>query len=138
MNNGEYFSKRNLFNIMNKIGSSDLQETYDDLNSRSMKDGESYDQVFEVDGKEHIIPMQAIKDYLEEKKNPSKGVIRESEINNKFSKLKNALRSPSFSPKENIKSNNESDPDYYWDKNYNYEYMNPQAEKDKVLGKIRK
>ena len=34
--------------------------------------------------------------------------------------------------------NPEPDPEYYWDKNYNYEYMNPESKKKKVLGKIKK
>jgi len=112
----------------------DVIEGFDEKGSPIVKG----DPTFEIDGKIHTVPFKELRSVLKDssfsipkadlvalKKSP-KSVVRESEV-----------RSPEFNSKDPA-SEDYSDDGYYWDKNYNYEYMNPESEKQKVLGKIKK
>lgn len=127
-------SRAYLWNRMDKIPAETLQEAYKDLARRAALSGEEHSQVFEVDGEEVILPTRAMHDFIQEKearKRKMEAVGQER----RFSKVRETLGvKPESEADDNL---DDKDNGYYWDTNYNYEYMNPESEKKQVLGKVK-
>jgi hypothetical protein len=122
-----------------------LQEAHDEMidgfdeQGRPMAEGHA---TFELDEKMHKVPFQKLRDVLQGK-DPSSVVTSKEVFRGRIPKLsetgmlETALRGASAASEDNFNEDS-PDGDYYWDKNYNYEYMHPDAEKQRVLGKVRK
>jgi hypothetical protein len=138
--NDEYLSKRSLFKVLDQIPKDELMKTHRELSKMAQNTGEDDNQVFEVDGQEHIVPLADIDNYMT-RQNEQQHL---NQIRSSFPTLRSMLESrvmpEILSPRDRSEKDDYAPEDdgYYWDKNYNYEYMNPESEKRKVLGKIRK
>ncbi len=125
-----------IFKILDQITKEELDQHHRELRQLAQATGEQHNQVFEVDGQEHIIPAEAIHDYIQEHRSKHGFPTLRAALNNasKSSERPFAGRIPAMP-----KRASESDPEgYYWDTNYNYEFMNPESEKQQVLGRVKK
>jgi len=110
-----------------------LQEAHDEMidgfdeQGRPMAEGYA---TFELDGKLHKAPFHKLRDVLQGKDSEPSQEVFTGRIPRSVLGTSSSYPSSTSSP--------EHDSDYYWDKNYNYEYMNPESEKNKVLGRIKK
>lgn len=109
-------------------GESDIES----MNMNSSPEEEITDTDFEVDGQIHKVPFKTIREYLQT------GKVGEPSPVPAFRNRIPLPSIPNTKPPENKDYDASGDDGYYWDDNYNYEYMNPEAEKEKVLGKVRK
>lgn len=89
---------------------------------------------FEVDDKLHKVPFRTLREYLQ----TGKATPSESQLPEMRRRFLNRIPMQVGSDSDLKEKPRSSDDGYYWDTNTNYEYMNPEASKDKVLGKIRK
>lgn len=136
------------YDLLKKIQGIDPQsliDAHDELIGGFDKNGQPIglgDPVFEVDGQFHRIPFQQLRDVLQGKE-PKRSKSTQEVFRGRIPKLPEAntleaaLRGASAVSDNNF---NEDSPngDYYWDSNYNYEYMNPESKMRKVLGKIKR
>lgn len=129
--------RNRLFNVLKQIPKDELDQHHRELRQLEQTTGERHNQVFEVDGQEHVIPAEAIHDYIQEQriKHGFPALMSAVRGARMGSELPFAGRIPAMPKKE------ESDSDmdgYYWDDpNRGYEHMNPEAVKDRVLNKKR-
>lgn len=142
MENDPKMSRAYLWNRMHKIPAQELQETYKDLAKRAALSGEEHNQVFEIDGEEVIVPTRAMHDFITEQKVRAEKVAKAMQYmrgQQPFSSLRSNLGTDMAPKDAEDKDENFGDNDsgYYWDSNYNYEYMNPESEKRRVLGKVK-
>lgn len=130
-------SIQRILDTIKKADSEELDRVHADIVGRNQKASpdekiESVD--FELDDKIHKVPFRALREYLQTGKATStpqeafRGRIPRSVGDIVDSERTSQRDSDGSSP----------DSGYYWDKNYNYEYMHPDAEKQRVLGKIKK
>lgn len=109
-----------------------LQEAHDEMIDgfdelgRPMAEGYAN---FELDDKIYKAPFHQLREVL----HGPKSIDETKVVSNKFRN-----RIPEYMKEYDVSDSDEYDQDYYWDKNYNYEYMHPDAEKQRVLGKIKK
>ena len=128
-------SLQRILDTIKKADSEELDRVHADIVERNQKaspDERIVSTDFEVDGKIHKVPFRALREYLQTGKatgdsQPAQEVFRGR-----------IPRSVGDIVDSELMNQNDSDGSYYWDKNYNYEYMNPEVEKQRVLGKIRK
>lgn len=127
---------------LKKIDPKALEDAHDELIGGFDKDGQPIslgDPVFEMDGERHRVPFQQLRDVLQGTEPDGQKPVQEV-FRGRIPKLPetnmldSALRGASAGSDDDFSP----DGDYYWDKNYNYEYMHPDAEKQRVLGKIKK
>ena len=111
-----------------------LQEAHDEMidgfdeQGRPMAEGNAS---FELDDRLFKVPFKKLRETLQGKDTVSSQPAKEVFAGRIPRSVGNAVKpAPSVNP--------EPDPEYYWDKNYNYEYMNPESKKNKVLGKIKR
>jgi hypothetical protein len=136
-------SLQRILDTIKKADSEELDRVHADIVERNQKaspDERIVSTDFEVDGKIHKVPFRALREYLQTGKatgdsQPAQEVFR-GRIPRSVGDIVDSERT-SQRDSEGRKQN-DNDGSYYWDKNYNYEYMNPEAEKQRVLGKIRK
>lgn len=125
---------------LKELAPDDLQEAHDEMihgfdeQGRPMAEGYA---TFELDGKLHKAPFQKLRDVLQGKElgnqKPAQEVFR-----GRIPRSVGDASKLASSPVSMSDSEGNHDSGYYWDKNYNYEYMHPDAEKQRVLGKVRK
>lgn len=140
MPNDPRMSREYLWNKMSQIPAEELQETYKDLAKRAALSGEEHTQVFEVDGEEVEIPTRAMHDFITEKEVRNKKISKAMQHmrgQKPFSEVRSMLGAD-LASEDSDENLGDNDSGYYWDTNYNYEYMNPEAKKDRVLGRIPK
>ena len=136
-------SIRNILQTIQQEDPEHLQEVHakmDELNRLNPQDA-PHDPVFEIDDKMHKIPFQQLRQYLMGSPQAAAGsVVRESEVANARNRMKAAAPQEvyDYSKQNSPERSGSGDGGYYWDTNTNYEYMNPEAQKEKVLGKIKK
>lgn len=128
-------SIQKILDTIKKADSEELDRVHADIVERNQKSSpdekiESVD--FEVDDKIHKVPFRALREYLQTGKATSSP--QEVFRGHTPRSVEEGTHMPAPSPD----NQNDSDGSYYWDKNYNYEYMHPDAEKQRVLGKIKK
>jgi len=129
-------NRQRIFNILNQIPKEELDQHHRELRQLAQTTGEQHNQVFEVDGQEHVIPAEAIHDYIQEHRSKHGFPTLRAALNgaSKGSERPFEGRIPAMPKKAS-----ELDPEgYYWDTNYNYEFMNPESKKQRVLGKVKK
>ena len=114
----------------------DLQQAHDEMiegfddNGMPMSQGEAS---FELDEKTYRVPFQKLREALQNKDTGGSQQAQEVFAGRIPRSVGSSFKSaPRANPEPDL------DPTYYWDKNYNYEYMNPESEKKRVLGKIKK
>ena len=135
------------YDLLKRIQAVDPQalvDAHDELIGGYDKNGQPIglgDPVFEMDGEMHRVPFQQLRDVLQGRE-PQSPKQAQAVFAGRIPKsvVRDAMVNPARQESGAVPSTNQHDSDdsYYWDKNYNYEYMNPEAEKQKVLGKIRK
>lgn len=123
-----------------KIDPKALADAHDELIDGFDEKGQPIslgDPVFEIDGGMHRVPFNELREALQ-KRESKKFAAMQQVFKGRIPK--SVVSSPEMSKGLSQKPRQESENDdgYYWDKNYNYEYMNPEAEKQKVLGKVKK
>lgn len=130
-----------LLKRLKKIDPKSLEDAHDELIGGFDKDGQPIslgDPVFEMDGEMHRVPFNQLRDVLQGKESGGQKPVQEV-FRGRIPKLpeanmiESALRGASAASDADF-----NEDDYYWDKNYNYEYMNPESEKRRVLGKIKR
>ena len=131
-------SIQKILDTIRKADSEELDRVHADIverNQNSSPDEKIISTDFEVDGKIHRVPFRTLREYLQTGKVTSSDQPSQEAFRGRIPKsISSAER------KDAIQSNSEDSHDggYYWDKNYNYEYMHPDAEKQRILGKVRK
>lgn len=126
-----------IFDIINKADPEELHKVHADIVERNQKVSPEHRIVstnFEVDGKLHRVPFKTLREYLQTGKvTPSES--QPPEMRKRFMNRIPMQIVDEPASKQDTSSSNDG---YYWDNNYNYEYMNPESEKQRVLGKVRK
>lgn len=97
------------------------------------------DATFEIDNKLHRVPFEKLREALQ-KSNPVSTMPDTESFRGRIPKgIAQSIKiNPSMDSVNTGTKDHDNDDSYYWDKNYNYEYMHPEAVKDRVLGKIKK
>lgn len=134
-----------LLRRLKKIDPKALEDAHDELIGGFDKDGQPIslgDPVFEMDGEMHRVPFQKLRDVLQGKESGNQKPAQEV-FRGRIPRSVGDAGKPAYSPEmegshDSDRSRSDNDGSYYWDKNYNYEYMHPDAEKQRVLGKVRK
>jgi hypothetical protein len=127
-----------LLQKLKSIDPESLAKAHDEMITGFNKNGEPIaegDATFEVDGKLHRIPFDKLREALQGKAGDSSVPPSQSFRGRIPKDIGNVVEnnpSPEFKPDSNYEDG------YYWDKNYNYEYMHPEAIKDRVLTKPKK
>lgn len=126
--------KLEILKKLRAIDPESLAAAHDEVISGFDKDGNPIvkgDPTFEIDGKLHTVPFSQLRTVLRENRtSPPQQVFR--------GRIPKSVEIGASFDIEDEEEGSNQDGSYYWDKNYNYEYMNPESEKRRVLGKIRK
>jgi hypothetical protein len=121
-----------LQDILDRIDQSEIKKAQDEFIEKGYDKDPDKLPAFEIDDKIHTVPYRTLREYLQTGKatEPSQRPV-----------FRNRISVPSeptsYQPKQKDTSRDFED-GYYWDSNYNYEYMNPESKMRKVLEKIKK
>lgn len=121
-----------LQSILDRIDQLDLKKAQDEFIEKGYDKDPDKLPAFEIDDEIHTVPYRTLREYLQT------GKITEPSQRPVFKGRIPAMpESPLYQPKQE-EDNKDLEDGYYWDSNYNYEYMNPESKIQRVLGKIRK
>lgn len=112
----------------------ELQQVHDDFIKKGYDREPDKSPVFEIDDEIRSVPFRKLREYLQS------GKVTEPSLS-QVPAFRNRIPLPSSTKTEFKHSRSydaPKDEGYYWDDNYNYEYMNPESEKNRVLGKVKK
>lgn len=125
---------RKMQDILDRIDQLELKKAQDDfIENEYYKDPDKL-PAFEIDGNIHTVPYRTLRHYLQ-----TGDVPKESSsptFRNRIPDL--IVKEEKELPEEDLEEDDDLEDGYYWDSNYNYEYMNPESKRQKVLGKIKK
>ena len=124
-------SLQKLLDKINEADPEELNKVHSFFVDRNLENDPNMEALFEVDDKLHKVPFSYLRQYLQTGKVPEDAQLKSSASASKPSRTPSVI---DLKKKEDLPPQD----GYYWDTNYNYEYMNPQAKKDQVLGKIKK
>ena len=128
-------SLQRILDTIKKADSEELDRVHADIvemNQEASPDERIVSTDFEVDGKIHRVPFRTLREYLQTGKATSDSQPPQEVFRGRIPRSVGDAGKPAPRP------DNQNDSGYYWDKNYNYEYMHPDAEKQRVLGKVKK
>lgn len=131
-------SLQRILDTIKKADSEELDRVHADIvgrNKNSSPDEKIESVDFELDDKIHKVPFRALREYLQTGRatSPPQEVFR-----GRIPRPMRDAGKPAYSPDSDRMRQSDNDGSYYWDTNTNYEYMNPESEKQRVLGKIKK
>ena len=134
-------SLQRILDTIKKADSEELDRVHADIvqmNQKASPDERIVSTDFEVDGKLHRVPFRTLREYLQTGKATSNSQPSQEPFRGRIPRSVGDAGKPAPSLVSMSDSEGSHDSGYYWDNNYNYEYMHPDAEKQRVLGKVRK
>lgn len=134
-------SLQRILDTIKKADSEELDRVHADIvemNQKSSPDERIVSTDFEVDGKIHNVPFRALREYLQTGKATGDSQPAQEVFRGRIPRSVGDAGKPTYSSDSELINQNDSDGSYYWDKNYNYEFMNPESKKQRVLGKVKK
>ena len=128
-------SLQKILDTIKKADPEELDRVHADIvemNQKSSPEKRIVSTDFEVDGKIHKVPFKTLREYLQTGKatNLPDEVFR--------GRIPRSVGDAGKSAYSEPMNQNDNDGSYYWDSNYNYEYMNPESKLKNVLGKVKK
>lgn len=123
-----------LQSILDRLDQIEIKKAHDELTKKRLEspdDPNNEGYAFEVGDTIQSIPYRTLREYLQTgKATDPQSVVRSSDLSDKDSSISELLNSNGASVEGSEK---EFEDGYYWDSNMNYEYMNPESKRRRVL-----